>query len=292
MNFRILQYFLTVAREGNITKAAELLYITQPTLSRQLMQLEEEMGVQLFERRQHRIKLTQAGELLVHRGKDILEMVEKTELELKDTESNLSGNIIFGAGELNNVNVLGDIISAFQKENPNVTFDIFTNTTDIMQERMEKGLLDISLAVEPIDVEKYDYIPLPQKEVIGVHMRADSPLATKEKIAVGDLVGKPLLLPSRLQVRSKILNWLSGSIAQMQVVGTCNLVGNAAMLVDRNGYYSVGVCYMPVLESRVCFRPLEPAIENRVVLAWRKGAKQSRTVQRFIQFVKCFLGIN
>lgn len=292
MNFRILQYFLTVAREGNITKAAELLYITQPTLSRQLMQLEEEMGVQLFERSQHRIKLTQAGELLVHRGKDILEMVEKTELELKDTESNLSGNIIFGAGELNNVNVLGDIISAFQKENPDVTFDIFTNTTDIMQERMEKGLLDISLAVEPIDVEKYDYIPLPQKEVIGVHMRADSPLATKEKIAVGDLVGKPLLLPSRLQVRSKILNWLSGSIAQIQVVGTCNLVGNAAMLVDRNGYYSVGVCYMPVLESRVCFRPLEPAIENRVVLAWRKGAKQSRTVQRFIQFVKCFLGIN
>lgn len=292
MNFRILQYFLTVAREGNITKAAELLYITQPTLSRQLMQLEEEMGVQLFERSQHRIKLTQAGELLVHRGKDILEMVEKTELELKDTESNLSGNIIFGAGELNNVNVLGDIIGAFQKENPDVTFDIFTSTTDIMQERMEKGLLDISLAMEPIDVEKYDYIPLPQKEVIGVYMRADSPLATKEKIAVGDLVGKPLLLPSRLQVRSKILNWLSGRITQMKVVGTCNLVGNKVMLVDRNGYYGVGACYMPVLESRVCFRPLEPAIENTVVLAWRKGTRQSRTVQRFIQFAKCFLGIN
>lgn len=292
MNFRILQYFLTVAREGNITKAAELLYITQPTLSRQLMQLEEEMGVQLFERNQHRIKLTQAGELLVHRGKDILEMVEKTELELKDTESNLSGNIIFGAGELNNVNVLGDIIGAFQKENPDVTFDIFTSTTDIMQERMEKGLLDISLAMEPIDVEKYDYIPLPQKEVIGVYMRADSPLATKEKIAVGDLVGKPLLLPSRLQVRSKILNWLSGRITQMKVVGTCNLVGNKVMLVDRNGYYGVAACYMPVLESRVCFKPLEPAIENTVVLAWRKGTRQSRTVQRFIQFVKCFLGIN
>ena len=279
MNFRILQYFLTVAREGNITKAAELLHITQPTLSRQLMQLEEEMGVQLFERSQHRIKLTQAGELLVHRGKDILEMVEKTELELKDTESNLHGNIAFGAGELNNINLLGDILRAFQTQYPEVTFDIFTNTTDIMQERMEKGLLDISLAVEPIDVENYDYIG------------ADSPLAAKEKIEVADLIGKPLLLPSRLQVRSKILHWLSGSIAQMHIVGTCNLVGNAVMLTERNGYYSVGVCYMPVLESSVCFRPLEPAIEQRVVLAWRKGAKQSRTVQRFIQFAKCFLGM-
>ena len=291
MNFRILQYFLTVAREGNITKAAELLHITQPTLSRQLMQLEEEMGVQLFERSQHRIKLTQAGELLVHRGKDILEMVEKTELELKDTESNLHGNIAFGAGELNNINLLGDILRAFQIQYPEVTFDIFTNTTDIMQERMEKGLLDISLAVEPIDVENYDYIALPQKEIMGVYMRADSPLAAKEKIEVADLIGKPLLLPSRLQVRSKILHWLSGSIAQMHIVGTCNLVGNAVMLTERNGYYSVGVCYMPVLESSVCFRPLEPAIEQRVVLAWRKGAKQSRTVQRFIQFTKCFLGM-
>lgn len=291
MNFRILQYFLTVAREGNITKAAELLHITQPTLSRQLMQLEEEMGVQLFERSQHRIKLTSAGELLVHRGKDILEMVEKTELEIKDTESNLSGNICFGAGELDNVNILGDILQSFQKQHPSVSFDIFTNTTDIMQERMEKGLLDISLAVEPIDVEKYDYIVLPQKEVLGIYMQASLPLATKDKISVADLVGKPLVLPSRLQVRSQILNWFSGSIARMQIVGTCNLVGNAVMLVNRNGYYSVGVCYMPVLESKVCFRPLEPALENRVFLIWRKGVRQSRTVRSFIEFARCFLGI-
>ena len=173
MNFRILQYFLTVAREGNITRAAELLHITQPTLSRQLMQLEEEMGVQLFERSQHRIKLTQAGELLVHRGKDILEMVEKTELELKDTESNLHGNIAFGAGEFNNINLLGDILSAFQIQYPEVTFDIFTNTTDIMQERMEKGLLDISLAVEPIDVENCEYMAVTRKESRGGDMRGE-----------------------------------------------------------------------------------------------------------------------
>lgn len=291
MNLRILTYFLAVAREQNITKAADILHITQPTLSRQLMQLESELGVQLFERRQNKIILTPAGNLLVHRGKDILEMVEKTELEIKDTDTNLSGNICFGAGELNAIEVLADIINAFQQKYPAVTFDIFTNTTDIMQERMEKGLIDISLAVEPIDMVNYEFITLPKKEIMGIYMRADSPLAGKDKIAVTDLIGKPLLLPSRLQVRSQILNWLSGNIAQMNIVGTCNLVGNAVMLVERNDYYSVGVCYMPVLESRVCFRPLYPSLENRVFLTWRKGVNQSQTVKKFIQFAQCFLSM-
>lgn len=288
MNLRVLGYFLTVARVQNITKAAEILHITQPTLSRQLAQLEEELGVQLFDRTQHKLMLTSAGNLLVHRGKDIMEMVDKTETEIRDTDTNLSGNICFGAGELNAVNVLADLIVAFQEQHPEVTFDIFTNTTDIMQERMEKGLLDIALAVEPIDVTNYDYIELSQKEIFGVYMRKDSHLAAKEKIAITDLLGLPLLMPSRLQVRSQVLNWLSGHIAQINIVGTCNLVGNAVMLVERNDYYAVACLYDPVLNGNVCFRPLYPAFENRVYLTWRKGVTQSLTMQRFIQFARAY----
>lgn len=291
MNLRILTYFLTVAREKNITKAAEILHITQPTLSRQLRQLKEEMGVELFERTQNKISLTPAGNLLVHRGKDILEMVERTELEIKDTETNLSGNICFGAGELNAVNILGKIIDAFQNKYPAVTFNLFTNTTDIIQERMEKGLIDIALALEPVDMSNYDFLTLPEKELMGIYMRADAPLADKEKITAKDLIDQRVMMPTRLQFNSQIYNWLSGSIAQIKIVGSCDLVGNSVMLTNANNYYKFGVRFPAVLDNQICFRPLEPPIERLVYLIWRRNATQSLTVQKFIKFTKCFLSM-
>lgn len=291
MNLRILTYFLTVAREKNITKAAEVLHITQPTLSRQMRQLEEEMGVELFDRSQNKIALTPAGNLLVHRGKDILEMVERTELEIKDTETNLSGNICFGAGELNSVNILGKIIDAFQNKYPAVTFNLFTNTTDIIQERMEKDLIDISLALEPVDMSNYDFLTLPEKEIIGIYMRADAPLAGKENITAEDLVGQRVMMPTRLQFNSQIYNWLSGKISQIKIVGSCDLVGNSVMLTNANNYYKFGVRFPAVLENKICFRPLYPPIERRVYLIWRRNATQSLTVQKFIKFAKCFLSM-
>ena len=291
MNLRILTYFLTVAREKNITKAAEILHITQPTLSRQLRQLEEEMGVELFERTQNKISLTPAGNLLVHRGKDILEMVERTELEIKDTDTNLSGHICFGAGELNAVSTLGKIIDAFQNKYPAVTFDLFTNTTDIIQERMEKGLIDIALALEPVDMSNYYYIALPEKEIMGVYMSKDAPLARKEKITSADLIGQRIMMPTRLQVNSQIFNWLSGNIAQIKIVGSCDLVGNSVMLTQSNNYYKFGVRFAAVLENQICFRPMEPPLESRVYLVWRRNASQSLTVQKFIKFTRCFLSM-
>lgn len=291
MNFRILTYFLTVAREKNITKAAEVLHITQPTLSRQMRQLEEEMGVELFDRSQNKIALTPAGNLLVHRGKDILEIVKRTELEIKDTETNLSGNICFGAGELNSVNILGKIIDAFQNKYPAVTFNLFTNTTDIIQERMEKGLIDISLALEPVDMSNYDFLTLPEKEIIGIYMRADAPLAGKENITAEDLVGQRVMMPTRLQFNSQIYNWLSGKISQIKIVGSCDLVGNSVMLTNANNYYKFGVRFPAVLENQICFRPLEPSIERQVYLIWRRNTSQSLTVQKFIKFARCFLSM-
>lgn len=291
MNLRILNYFLTVAQEQNITRAADILHITQPTLSRQLMQLEKDLGAPLFERDTKKIKLTPAGNFLVHRGKEIMLLVEKTKADLRDQEANLSGSVSLGAGELTSVQLLADIIHAFQEKFPAVTFDLFTGTADIVRERMENGLIDAALIIAPIDMLNYDFVRLPQAEEYGILMRADAPLAAKASITAKDLENRPLLLPSRLQVRSQILNWLSGNIANIKLVGTCNLLGNAFTLVERCRQYAIVVKPAALDESRLRFIPLEPPVTSEVYLAWRRGSKFSLTAQKFIEFAQCFLGM-
>lgn len=291
MNLRILNYFLTVAQEQNITRAADILHITQPTLSRQLIQLEEDLGVALFERSQHKLTLTPAGNLLVHRAKEILHLVEKTETDLRDQEANLSGSVSLGAGELMSVKILADIMNAFQEKYPAVTFDLFTSTSDIVRERMENGLIDAALMLAPIDMVNYDFISLPQPEEFGILLRADAPLANARRIAAADLEGKLLLLPSRLQARSKILNWLSGNLANMNFIGTCNLLGNAFTLVERCHHYAIVVKPTMLDDKRLRFIPLDPPVTSEVYLAWRRGSKFSLTAQKFIAFARCFLSM-
>ncbi len=291
MNLRILTYFLTVAQEQNITRAADILHITQPTLSRQLTQLEGELGVALFKRGSKKLALTPAGDLLVHRGKEIVTMIEKAEQELKDQELNLSGNISFGAGEYHTVEILADIIKAFQDKYPAVTFDIFTSTADLLKEKMEKGLLDIALLQAPIDITDYNFLLLPEREEWGVLMPADSPLSAKETITPEDLSHLPIILPKRLSVRNEVFNWLSGNVANMKFVGTCNLKGNTIILVLRNKYYAFIIKPSTLNSSILCFRPLNPPLSSAMFLAWRRGSRLSLTAQKFIEFAQCFLGM-
>ena len=291
MNLRILGYFVTVAHEKNITRAADILHITQPTLSRQLMQLEEELGVKLFERGQNKFALTSAGNLLLARAKDIMELIEKTESDLRDQETNLSGNIVIGVGEIEAVEVLSDILKAFHQLHADVSFDILTGTSDVIKDKMEKGIIDIALFLEPIDMQDYEYIELPNQEVFGVLMRKDAPLSKKESISASDLANFPLLLPSRLTVRSSILNWLSGSIANINIIGTCNLHGNARVLVDHMYCYAITVGSKYFGDEHFAFRPLNPAITSKVYLARRRGVRFSVTLQKFYEFAKCFLSM-
>lgn len=291
MNLRILNYFLTVAQEQNITRAADILHITQPTLSRQLVQLEKDLGAALFERDTKKLKLTPAGNLLVHRGKEIIAMIEKTEQELKDQETNLSGNISFGAGEYRTVEVLADMIKAFQDKYPAVTFDIFTSTADVLKEKMEKGLIDISLLQAPVDITNYNFLLLPQAEQWGILMPADSPLSAKKAIAPEDLSHLPVMPPTRLSARNKVFNWLSGNVANMRFVGTCNLKGNAIIIVLRSGYYAFTIEPSVLNTDKLCFRPLDPPLVSEMYLAWRRGSNFSLTVQKFIEFASCFLGM-
>ncbi len=214
MEIRVLRYFLTVVREESITKAAEVLHITQPTLSRQLAQMEEEIGVRLFDRGTRKIRLTNEGLLLRRRAEEILQLVDKTEKELVEQEEQVEGKISIGCGEVASVQMLPDLIRNFHQKYPLVTFDLFTATADLVKEQMDKGLLDLGLLLEPIEMGKYEFIRLNMKERWVVLMPPDDPLAGKKYVKADELAELPLILPRRMevdcrQVRGSILSGMS-----------------------------------------------------------------------------------
>lgn len=182
MEIRVLTYFLTVAREENITRAAEVLHITQPTLSRQLVQLEQELGVKLFERGKSKITLTDEGVLLRRRSEEIVDLTDKTEKEFIEQNNIMGGEIFIGSGETNNMHIMADLIKKFSEEYPNVKYNFHSGNADDIKERINKGLIDIGLLMEPISIEKYEYVRLPIKEIWGVLVSKESPLAQKEYI--------------------------------------------------------------------------------------------------------------
>jgi DNA-binding transcriptional LysR family regulator len=291
MELRVLKYFLMVAREKNITKAAEQLYITQPTLSRQLSQLEDELGVKLFQRGQHGIALTEDGMLLRRRALEIIALSDKVERELSHGEDVLSGEIAIGSGETKSIQTLAGMMAEFRKEHLDVTFDIYTATADDIKERLERGLVDIGVLVEPVDISQYHFLRLPGKEKAGVLVRTDSPLAEKEVIYPEDLVGMPLLMVKRPYLRNEMSNWLGEYYDQIEIACTYNLIYNAAIMVKNH----VGVALCIELESRfddLCFRPLYPTREIGNVLVWKKDQALPAAMRAFIEYVKkCLQGI-
>ena len=231
MELRVLNYFLTVVYEENITSAAEKLHITQPTLSRQLMQLEEELGVSLFRRGKKKITLTSEGLLLKRRAEEILDLTSRTELELKEQKTLMNGEIAIGGGETQSMRVLADFIKTFSTEYPQVTYKLYSADADDIKDRVNKGLLDICLLTEPVDVDKYDFIRIPQKERWGVIMRKDSPLAQERSVAPEDLLAYPILIPGRALVQNELDNWFGDAYGAVHIIGRYNLIYNAAILV-------------------------------------------------------------
>lgn len=295
MEVRVLRYFLTVAREENITKAAELLHITQPTLSRQLAQLEEDLGVKLFERGTRRITLTNEGVLLRRRAEEITELIDKTEHELVSQEEMVEGTVEFGCGILSSVYLLADLIEAFSRRYPLVRYKLYTETADRIKARMDRGLTDVGLLLEPVNVEKYEFIRLGVKEVWGVMMRADDPMAALKRITPGALAGKRLILPYRENVQSELLNWLGEFYDEKDGVFTSNMAPNAAIMVEKGLGYAItirGSLTNLLDESRLCFRPLEPDYSVTSVLAWKRSQPFSPAVMKFIDFAKCFLSMD
>lgn len=294
MEIRVLRYFLTVAREESITKAAGILHITQPTLSRQLAQMEEEIGVKLFDRGTRKIKLTNEGILLRRRAEEILQLVDKTEKELVEQEEQVEGRISIGCGETASVQLLPELIGSFRKKYPRVGFDLFTATADMVKEQMDKGLLDIGLLLEPIDMEKYDFIRLDIKEKWVVLMRPDDPLSGKEAVTAKDLSELPLILPRRTNVQSELASWFGNYYDKLNIVFTSNLSTNSAIMVKRGLAYSLVIeGALPFWDqSKITYRPITPRLTSTSVLAWKRGQPFSLAATKFIEHFQCLLGIN
>ncbi len=294
MELRVLRYFLTVAREGGINRAAEVLHITQPTLSRQLAGLEDEVGVKLFDRgsRSRGVTLTSEGMLLRRRAEEILSLVDRTQRELAEQDE-LEGRILIGCGELAAVQLLPEIISAFHETYPRVTYDIFTATADVVKEQMEQGLVDIGILMEPIEIEKFDFVRLKQRERWVVLIAPDDPLAQKSAISAEDLRGKPLILPARANVRNELYNWLGDTFSETQVLFTSNLATNSALLVQAGLGYSIVIeGAIPFWDrAKIASRPLSPAVTSDSVFAWKRSQPLTPAVERFVAQIKCFSGI-
>lgn len=291
MEIRILRYFLAVAREGNITKAADLLHITQPTLSRQLAQLEDEMGVALFERGARKVALTDAGMLLRRRAEEIVDLADKTEQELTERDKLINGVISVGCGELASVQVLAEMFRAFKARYPAVSYELYAANADSTNERIEKGLSDIALFLEPVDIDRYDFIRLGVMERWAVLVPAEDALARQKFVTAADLAGKPLILPVRMKVQNELASWFGDYWPQLQVPYTCNMSTNASILV-RNGLgYALHIeGSRPFLDQmQVCSLPLGPELAATTVLAWKKRQPFSVTTTKFIEFAKGFV---
>ncbi len=291
MELRVLNYFLMVAREENITKAAQLLHVTQPTLSRQLMQLEDELGVKLFDRSSHSIILTSEGMLLKRRAQEMLNLAEKTRNELTQNEENLTGLISIGSGELQSMNELSDMISAFRRRHPFITFDIYSGNAEGIKARIENGTLDMGLLLEPVDTAKYEFIRLHAKEKWGVLVRDDSELAVKKSVAPEDLADYPLLVPANKSVQNELSSWFGDYAKQMNIISTHNLVYNSAVMVQ-NGVGITVTLKLNCHYDHLKFIPLRNGLELSSVLAWKDSQVFSPATTAFIEFIKkCLKGI-
>jgi DNA-binding transcriptional LysR family regulator len=288
MELRVLKYYLTVAREENITKAARILHVTQPTLSRQIIQLEEELGVKLFTRSNHNITLTHDGMLLKQRAEEIVKLTEKLERDFNRDENNLTGEITIGSGELFSFDYLVEILEAFKQKHPLIRYDIYSGTADQVKERMESGLIDIGLLLEPVDIGKYEFIRIPGLEIWGLLVRHDSELADKAEVCSDDVAKLPLLMAKRAILQNTLSSWFGTNFDHLNIVATYNLINNAAVMVRKN--MGAALCVQRCnLFDDLRFIPLKPGLTAHSVLAWKKNHMFSPATLAFIGFAKRYL---
>ena len=284
MDIRILQYYLTVAREENITRAAQSLHLTQPTLSRQMMQLEEELGVQLFVRGRRSIFLTEDGMLFKRRAQEIVSLAEKAVQEL-NTQSPVSGEIAVGGGELLAFSWLAGAMTAFRREYPLVRFHLQSGNADVVKEGIERGLIDVGLVLVPVDIGKYDFLEVPGEETWGVYVHEDLPLAQRQSAAKDDLLGEKILMTRRELVQSAISRWFGTEYEQLRIIGTYDLLGNAAVLVQQKAGIAVGLARNCTYDH-VRFLPFSPPLTANTMLIWKKGQSVSPAVGAFVEYAQ------
>lgn len=288
MDIRLLEYFLAVAKSGNITRAAEQLHITQPTISRQLMELEEMVGSPLLIRGKRQVTLTEAGVLFQQRAEEIISLMEKTLRDIADQDDLLGGTVAIGCVETCASRMLPKVLAGFSAQYPNVKYELYSADGDDIREKLDRGDLDFGILVEPIEAAKYDFFRLPYWETWGILMRRDDPLAQKAAIGRDDLLNIPLCLPRREIVREHIAGWFGVEQSQLNVFAGHNLLNNAALLAE------AGLCYVVCVGGsfeirggeNLCFVPLTPERTTGHMLAWKKNRVFHSAANRFKGYVQ------
>ena len=292
MELRVLQYFLAVAREQNISAAAHSLHLTQPTLSRQLRELEEELGKQLMIRGSRKVTLTEDGMLLRRRAEEILELVDRTEQEVMRSDDAVSGDIYIGTGETDGVRQIVRAANRLQQRYPGIHFHIVSGDAVDVCERLDKGLLDFGVLLGDIDKTKYHYVELPMKDTWGVPMRRDSPLAQQHSVTPQALWDKPFILSPQVDNKSGLYRWLRREPSELHTVATYNLIYNASLMVDEGmGYAFTLDKLVNTTGSELCFRPLRPEFKLGMYLVWKKSQLFSRAAELLLECLQEHLAL-
>lgn len=284
MELRVLEYFLAVAREQSISAAAEFLHLTQPTLSRQLKDLENEFGKQLFIRGNRRVTLTEDGAYFRKKAEEIVTLAHRTEAEMKNTDQTIVGDIYIGAGETDAVRNIARAAHELQKEFGGIHFHIISGDTADLTDRLDKGLFDFCLLLGDIDQSKYEYLTLPYTDTWGILMRKDSPLAEKDSIRAQDLWDKPLILSRQILNVPQFMRWFEKPASDLNITATYNLAFNASIMAREHMGYVLTLDKLINTEGTdLCFRPLSPKRIVGMVLVWKKYRPQSKAAAKFIE---------
>ena len=296
MELRVLRYFLTIAREGSITNAANVLHVTQPTLSRQIHDLEEELGRRLFVRGSRNMSLTAEGMILRKRAEEIISMVDKTEAEFHSMSNVVSGDIYIGGGETEAVKLIAQIVCELRTAYPEIHYHLYSGNAEDVTERLDKGLLDFGLLIQPADISKYDYFNIPARDTWGVIMRKDIPLAKKETIRKEDLLNVPLICSRQViseeRHRNEFAEWFGEDFDKLDIVTTFNLVYNAAIMVEAGVGYAITIDKIAntTESSSLCFRPLEPQLDSGLNIIWKKDQVFSAAAALFFKKLREHFG--
>lgn len=285
MEFRVLQYFLAVTREQSISGAAEALHLSQPTLSRQLKDMEEELGKQLFIRSNRKITLTEEGMILRKRAEEITELVKKTRDEIALSDEVLAGDISIGAGETDGIRHVARAAQVMQKDYPLVHFHIVSGDKKSVMDDLGRGLIDFALVFGDVDLSRYEYLPLPSCDQFGVLMRRDDPLAEKDVIAPEDLYDKPLIVSRQSFSDANLSTMLRRDYDKLNIIATYNLLFNGSIMVDEGLGYAI--CFDGIINtsgnSNLRFKPFPQHDPIKMGLAWKKYQVFTKAAVMFLQ---------
>lgn len=288
MELRVLRYFLAVAREENISRAAEALHTAQPSLSRQLKELEEELGKTLFIRGKRKITLTEEGMFLRKRAEEIIGLVDKTTSALTMDDSMVTGDVYIGAGETEGMRVIARVAAMLRQSYPDIRLHIVSGDGADMTEKLDNGIIDFALLVGAADMGKYESIRLPYKNNWGVLMRKDDPLAQKAAIRPEDLYNEPLLISRQIKDGSPFVTWMGRNLNRLNIVSTHNLIYNASLMVEERLGVSVTLegLINTTGDSVFCYRPLLPELEVELFLAWKRYQTFSPAAAKFLELLQ------